>query len=210
MSKNILKNRRFYQKNVLKGEEYLQKEKKGIDNVLLFPITVVSSVFYYVAHTTVSIPLFATAVALFCALYYIIVRLGMNLRMQRYLAKTVEGYHFRWYELWRIRWNDKALVSAWHKKLIEMAKEESLTDTQIVQIIENQRLTNHKRFLYAWFIIVIGFSILLSILFISIRTNYKIAELQQYRRRYNLERTHLVTAKKQIILRSFFIKISKQ
>ena len=210
MSKNILKNRRFYQKNVLKGEEYLQKEKRGIDNVLLLPITVVSSVFYYVAHTTVSIPLFATAVALFCTFYYIIVRLGMNLRMQRYLAKTVEGYHFRWYELWRIRWNDKALVSAWHKKLIEMAKEESLTDTQIVQIIENQRLTNHKWFLYAWFIIVIGFSILLSILFISIRTNYKIAELQQYRRRYNLERTHLVTAKKQIILRSFFIKISKQ
>jgi len=199
MSKNILKNRRFYQKNVLKGEEYLQKEKRGIDNVLLLPITVVSSVFYYVAHTTVSIPLFATAVALFCTFYYIIVRLGMNLRMQRYLAKTVEGYHFRWYELWHIRWNDKALVSAWHKKLIEMAKEESLTDTQIVQIIENQRLT-----------IVIGFSILLSILFISIRTNYKIAELQQYRRRYNLERTHLVTAKKQIILRSFFIKISKQ
>ena len=205
MSKNILKNRRFYQKNVLKGEEYLQKEKRGIDNVLLLPITVVSSVFYYVAHTTVSIPLFATGVALFCIFYYIIVRLGMNLRMQRYLAKTVEGYHFRWYELWRIRWNDKALVSAWHKKLIEMAKEESLTDTQIVQIIENQRLTNHK-----WFSIVIGFSILLSILFISIRTNYKIAELQQYRRRYNLERTHLVTAKKQIILRSFFIKISKQ
>ena len=33
MSKNILKNRRFYQKNVLKGEEYLQKEKRGIDNV---------------------------------------------------------------------------------------------------------------------------------------------------------------------------------
>ena len=210
MSKNILKNRRFYQKNVLKGEEYLQKEKRGIDNVLLLPITVVSSVFYYVAHTTVSIPLFATAVALFCTFYYIIVRLGMNLRMQRYLAKTVEGYHFRWYELWRIRWNDKALVSAWHKKLIEMAKEESLTDTQIVQIIENQRLTNHKWLSYAWFIIVIGFSILLSILFISIRTNYKIAELQQYRRRYNLERTHLVTAKKQIILRSFFIKISKQ
>ena len=205
MSKNILKNRRFYQKNVLKGEEYLQKEKRGIDNVLLLPITVVSSVFYYVAHTTVSIPLFATAVALFCTFYYIIVRLGMNFRMQRYLAKTVEGYHFRWYELWYIRWNDKALVSAWHKKLIEMAKEESLTDTQIVQIIENQRLTNHK-----WFSIVIGFSILLSILFISIRTNYKIAELQQYRRRYNLERTHLVTAKKQIILRSFFIKISKQ
>ena len=210
MSKNILKNRRFYQKNVLKGEEYLQKEKRGIDNVLLLPIMVISSVFYYVAHTTVSIPLFATAVALFCTFYYIIVRLGINLRMQRYLAKTVEGYHFRWYELWRIRWNDKALVSAWHKKLIEMAKEESLTDTQIVQIIENQRLTNHKWFLYAWFIIVIGFSILLSILFISIRTNYKIAELQQYRRRYNLERTHLVTAKKQIILRSFFIKISKQ
>ena len=210
MSKNILKNRRFYQKNVLKGEEYLQKEKRGIDNVLLLPITVVSSVFYYVAHTTVSIPLFATGVALFCALYYIIVRLGMNLRMQRYLAKTVEGYHFRWYELWYIRWNDKALVSAWHKKLIEMAKEKSLTDTQIVQIIENQRLTNQKWFSYAWFIIVIGFSILLSILFISIRTNYKIAELQQYRRRYNLERTHLVTAKKQIILRSFFIKISKQ
>lgn len=210
MSKNILKNRRFYQKNVLKGEEYLQKEKRGIDNVLLLPITVVSSVFYYVAHTTVSIPLFATAVALFCTFYYIIVRLGMNLRMQRYLAKTVEGYHFRWYELWHIRWNDKALVSAWHKKLIEMAKEESLTDTQIVQIIENQRLTNQKWFSYAWFIIVIGFSILLSILFISIRTNYKIAELQQYRRRYNLERTHLVTAKKQIILRSFFIKISKQ
>ena len=49
MSKNILKNRRFYQKNVLKGEEYLQKEKRGIDNVLLLPITVVSSVFYYVA-----------------------------------------------------------------------------------------------------------------------------------------------------------------
>ena len=210
MSKNILKNRRFYQKNVLKGEEYLQKEKRGIDNVLLLPITVVSSVFYYVAHTTVSIPLFATAVALFCTFYYIIVRLGMNLRMQRYLAKTVEGYHFRWYELWHIRWNDKVLVSAWHKKLIEMAKEESLTDTQIVQIIENQRLTNHKWLSYAWFIIVIGFSILLSILFISIRTNYKIAELQQYRRRYNLERTHLVTAKKQIILRSFFIKISKQ
>ena len=210
MSKNILKNRRFYQKNVLKGEEYLQKEKRGIDNVLLLPITVVSSVFYYVAHTTVSIPLFATAVALFCTFYYIIVRLGMNLRMQRYLAKTVEGYHFRWYELWHIRWNDKVLVSAWHKKLIEMAKEESLTDTQIVQIIENQRLTNYKWFSYAWFIIVIGFSILLSILFISIRTNYKIAELQQYRRRYNLERTHLVTAKKQIILRSFFIKISKQ
>ena len=210
MSKNILKNRRFYQKNVLKGEEYLQKEKRGIDNVLLLPITVVSSVFYYVAHTTVSIPLFATAVALFCTFYYIIVRLGMNFRMQRYLAKTVEGYHFRWYELWHIRWNDKALVSAWHKKLIEMAKEESLTDTQIVQIIENQRLTNYKWFSYAWFIIVIGFSILLSILFISIRTNYKIAELQQYRRRYNLERTHLVTAKKQIILRSFFIKISKQ
>ncbi len=210
MSKNILKNRRFYQKNVLKGEDYLQKEKRGIDNVLLLPITVVSSVFYYVAHTTVSIPLFATAVALFCTFYYIIVRLGMNLRMQRYLAKTVEGYHFRWYELWHIRWNDKALVSAWHKKLIEMAKEESLTDTQIVQIIENQRLTNHKWLSYAWFIIVIGFSILLSILFISIRTNYKIAELQQYRRRYNLERTHLVTAKKQIILRSFFIKISKQ
>ena len=210
MSKNILKNRRFYQKNVLKGEEYLQKEKRGIDNVLLLPITVVSSVFYYVAHTTVSIPLFATAVALFCTFYYIIVRLGMNLRMQRYLAKTVEGYHFRWYELWHIRWNDKALISAWHKKLIEMAKEESLTDTQIVQIIENQRLTNYKWFSYAWFIIVIGFSILLSILFISIRTNYKIAELQQYRRRYNLERTHLVTAKKQIILRSFFIKISKQ
>ena len=210
MSKNILKNRRFYQKNVLKGEEYLQKEKRGIDNVLLLPITVVSSVFYYVAHTTVSIPLFATAVALFCTFYYIIVRLGMNLRMQRYLAKTVEDYHFRWYELWHIRWNDKALVSAWHKKLIEMAKEESLTDTQIVQIIENQRLTNQKWFSYAWFIIVIGFSILLSILFISIRTNYKIAELQQYRRRYNLERTHLVTAKKQIILRSFFIKISKQ
>ena len=210
MSKNILKNRRFYQKNVLKGEEYLQKEKRGIDNVLLLPITVVSSVFYYVAHTTVSIPLFATAVALFCTFYYIIVRLGMNLRMQRYLAKTVEGYHFRWYELWYIRWNDKALVSAWHKKLIEMAKEESLTDTQIVQIIENQRLTNYKWFSYAWFIIVIGFSILLSILFISIRTNYIIAELQQYRRRYNLERTHLVTAKKQIILRSFFIKISKQ
>ena len=210
MSKNILKNRRFYQKNVLKGEEYLQKEKRGIDNVLLLPITVVSSVFYYVAHTTVSIPLFATAVALFCTFYYIIVRLGMNLRMQRYLAKTVEGYHFCWYELWHIRWNDKVLVSAWHKKLIEMAKEESLTDTQIVQIIENQRLTNHKWFSYAWFTIVIGFSILLSILFISIRTNYKIAELQQYRRRYNLERTHLVTAKKQIILRSFFIKISKQ
>ena len=210
MSKNILKNRRFYQKNVLKGEEYLQKEKRGIDNVLLLPITVVSSVFYYVAHTTVSIPLFATAVALFCTFYYIIVRLGMNLRMQRYLAKTVEGYHFRWYELWYIRWNDKARVSAWHKKLIEMAKEKSLTDTQIVQIIENQRLTNQKWFSYAWFIIVIGFSILLSILFISIRTNYKIAELQQYRRRYNLERTHLVTAKKQIILRSFFIKISKQ
>ena len=210
MSKNILKNRRFYQKNVLKGEEYLQKEKRGIDNVLLLPITVVSSVFYYVAHTTVSIPLFATAVALFCTFYYIIVRLGMNLRMQRYLAKTVEGYHFRWYELWYIRWNDKALVSAWHKKLIEMAKEKSLTDTQIVQIIDNQRLTNQKWFSYAWFIIVIGFSILLSILFISIRTNYKIAELQQYRRRYNLERTHLVTAKKQIILRSFFIKISKQ
>ena len=210
MSKNILKNRRFYQKNVLKGEEYLQKEKRGIDNVLLLPITVVSSVFYYVAHTTVSIPLFATAVALFCTFYYIIVRLGMNLRMQRYLAKTVEGYHFRWYELWYIRWNDKALVSAWHKKLIEMAKEESLTDTQIVQIIENQRLTNYKWFSYAWFIIVIGFSILLSILFISIRTNYKIAELQQYRRRYNLERTHLVTVKKQIIIRSFFIKISKQ
>ena len=210
MSKNILKNRRFYQKNVLKGEEYLQKEKRGIDNVLLLPITVVSSVFYYVAHTTVSIPLFATAVALFCTFYYIIVRLGMNLRMQRYLAKTVEGYHFRWYELWYIRWNDKALVSAWHKKLIEMAKEKSLTDTQIVQIIENQRLTNQKWFSYAWFIIVIGFSILLSILFISIRTNYKIAELQQYRRRYNLERTHLVTTKKQIILRSFFIKISKQ
>lgn len=210
MSKNILKNRRFYQKNVLKGEEYLQKEKRGIDNVLLLPITVVSSVFYYVAHTTVSIPLFATAVALFCTFYYIIVRLGMNLRMQRYLAKTVEGYHFRWYELWYIRWNDKVLVSAWHKKLIEMAKEESLTDTQIVQIIENQRLTNYKWFSYAWFIIVIGFSILLSILFISIRTNYKIAELQQYRRRYNLERTHLVTTKKQIILRSFFIKISKQ
>ena len=210
MYKNILKNRRFYQKNVLKGEDYLQKEKRGIDNVLLLPITVVSSVFYYVAHTTVSIPLFATAVALFCTFYYIIVRLGMNLRMQRYLAKTVEGYHFRWYELWHIRWNDKALVSAWHKKLIEMAKEESLTDTQIVQIIENQRLTNHKWLSYAWFIIVIGFSILLSILFISIRTNYKIAELQQYRRRYNLERTHLVTAKKQIILRSFFIKISKQ
>ena len=175
----------------------------------MLPITVVSSVFYYVAHTTVSIPLFTIAVALFCALYYIIVRLGMNLRMQRYLAKTVEGYHFRWYELWHIRWNDKALVSAWHKKLIEMAKEESLTDTQIVQIIENQRLTNHKWFSYAWFIIVIGFSILLSILFISIRTNYKIAELQQYRRRYNLERTHLVTAKKQIILRSFFWKITK-
>ena len=87
MSKNILKNRRFYQKNVLKGEEYLQKEKRGIDNVLLLPITVVSSVFYYVAHTTVSIPLFATGVALFCIFYYIIVRLGMNLRMQRYLAK---------------------------------------------------------------------------------------------------------------------------
>ena len=162
MSKNILKNRRFYQKNVLKGEEYLQKEKRGIDNVLLLPITVVSSVFYYVAHTTVSIPLFATAVALFCTFYYIIVRLGMNLRMQRYLAKTVEGYHFCWYELWHIRWNDKVLVSAWHKKLIEMAKEESLTDTQIVQIIENQRLTNHKWFSYAWFIIVIGFSILLN------------------------------------------------
>lgn len=90
-----------------------------------------------------------------------------------------------------------------------MAKEESLTDTQIVQIIENQRLTNHKWFSYAWFIIVIGFSILLSILFISIRTNYKIAELQQYRRRYNLERTYLATAKKQIILRSFFWKITK-
>ena len=95
----------------------------------------------------------------------------MNLRM--HLAKTVESYHFRWYELWRIRWNDKVLVSAWHKKLIEMAKEESLTDTHIVQIIEDQRLTNHIWFSYAWFIIVIGFSILLSILFISIRTNYK-------------------------------------
>ena len=210
MSKNILKNRRFYQKNVLKGEEYLQKEKRGIDNVLLLPITVVSSVFYYVAHTTVSIPLFATAVALFCAFYYIIVRLGMNLRMQRYLAKTVEGYHFRWYELWHIRWNDKALVSAWHKKLIEMAKEESLTDTQIVQIIENQRLGNRKRVSYAWLIIVIGFSILLSILFVSIRTNYKIAELQQYRRRYNLEKAYSVTTKKQIILRSFFIKFVRQ
>ena len=170
----------------------------------------VSSVFYYVAHTTVSIPLFATAVAIFCTLYYIIVRLGMNLRMQRYLAKTVEGYHFRWYELWHIRWNDKALVSAWHKKLIEMAKEESLTDTQIVQIIENQRLGNRKRVSYAWLIIVIGFSILLSILFVSIRTNYKIAELQQYRRRYNLEKAYSVTTKKQIILRSFFIKFVRQ
>ena len=210
MSKNILKNRRFYQKNVLKGEEYLQKEKRGIDNVLLLPITVVSSVFYYVAHTTVSIPLFATAVALFCTFYYIIVRLGMNLRMQRYLAKTVEGYHFRWYELWHIRWNDKALVSAWHKKLIEMAKEEALTDTQIVQIIENQRLGNRKRVSYTWLIILIGFSILLSILFVSIRTNYKIAELQQYRRRYNLEKTYSVTTKKQIILRSFFIKFVRQ
>lgn len=210
MSKNILKNRRFYQKNVLKGEEYLQKEKRGIDNVLLLPITVVSSVFYYVAHTTVSIPLFATAVALFCTFYYIIVRLGMNLRMQRYLAKTVEGYHFRWYELWHIRWNDKALVSAWHKKLIEIAKEEALTDTQIVQIIENQRLGNRKRVSYTWLIILIGFSILLSILFVSIRTNYKIAELQQYRRRYNLEKSYSVTTKKQIILRSFFIKFVRQ
>mgnify|MGYP000003242113 FL=1 len=210
MSKNILKNSKFFQKNILKGEEYLQKEKRGIDNVLLLPITVVSSVFYYVAHTTVSIPLFATAVALFCALYYIIVRLGMNLRMQRYLAKTVEGYHFRWYELWHIRWNDKALVSAWHKKLIEIAKEEALTDTEIVQIIESQRLGNRKRVSYAWLIIVISFSILLSILFISIRTNYKIAELQQYRRRNNLERTYSVTAKKQIILRSFFIKFVRQ
>ena len=210
MSKNILKNRRFYQKNVLKGEDYLQKEKRGIDNVLLLPITVVSSVFYYVAHTTVSIPLFATAVALFCTFYYIIVRLGMNLRMQRYLAKTVEGYHFRWYELWHIRWNDKALVSAWHKKLIEIAKEEALTDTQIVQIIENQRLGNRKRVSYTWLIILIGFSILLSILFVSIRTNYKIAELQQYRRRYNLEKSYSVTTKKQIILRSFFIKFVRQ
>ena len=210
MSKNILKNRRFYQKNVLKGEEYLQKEKRGIDNVLLLPITVVSSVFYYVAHTTVSIPLFATAVALFCTFYYIIVRLGMNLRMQRYLAKTVEGYHFRWYELWHIRWNDKALVSAWHKKLIEIAKEEALTDTEIVQIIENQRLGNRKRVSYTWLIILIGFSILLSILFVSIRTNYKIAELQQYRRRYNLEKSYSVTTKKQIILRSFFIKFVRQ
>lgn len=58
MSKNILKNRRFYQKNILKGEEYLQKEKRGIDNVLLLPITVVSSVFYYVAHTTLLVYLY--------------------------------------------------------------------------------------------------------------------------------------------------------
>ena len=91
-----------------------------------------------------------------------------------------------------------------------MAKEESLTDTQIVQIIENQRLGNRKRVSYAWLIIVIGFSILLSILFVSIRTNYKIAELQQYRRRYNLEKAYSVTTKKQIILRSFFIKFVRQ
>ena len=84
-------------------------------------------------------------------------KIGYEFSYAKVFAKTVEGYHFRWYELWYIRWNDKALVSAWHKKLIEMAKEESLTDTQIVQIIENQRLTNHKWFSYAWFIIVIGF-----------------------------------------------------
>ena len=94
MSKNILKNRRFYQKNVLKGEEYLQKEKRGIDNVLLLPITVVSSVFYYVAHTTVSIPLFATAVALFLYILLYNCKIGNEFAHAKVFGKNSRGLSF--------------------------------------------------------------------------------------------------------------------
>ena len=48
---NFLILRKYSPKNMLKGEDFLEKETNSIHNALFLPVTIVSSFVYYAAHT---------------------------------------------------------------------------------------------------------------------------------------------------------------
>ena len=50
---NSLILKKYSPKNMLKGEDFLEKETNSIHNALFLPITIVSSFVYYAAHTNI-------------------------------------------------------------------------------------------------------------------------------------------------------------
>ena len=50
---NSLILRKYSPKNMLKGEDFLEKETNSIHNALFLPVTIVSSFVYYAAHTNI-------------------------------------------------------------------------------------------------------------------------------------------------------------
>ena len=107
---NSLILRKYSPKNMLKGEDFLEKETNSIHNALFLPVTIVSSFVYYAAHTNIENKILVYIAAIFGIIYYILTRLIFTYRLQKHLAQTIANYQFKW-NLWFVDWRDEALTS---------------------------------------------------------------------------------------------------
>ena len=96
---NFLILRKYSPKNMLKGEDFLEKETNSIHNALFLPVTIVSSFVYYAAHTNIENKILVYIAAIFGIIYYILTRLIFTYRLQKHLAETIANYQFKW-NLW--------------------------------------------------------------------------------------------------------------
>ena len=108
---NSLILRKYSPKNMLKGEDFLEKETNSIHNALFLPVTIVSSFVYYAAHTNIENKILVYIAAIFGIIYYILTRLIFTYRLQKHLAQTIANYQFKW-NLWFVDWRDEALQQA--------------------------------------------------------------------------------------------------
>ena len=93
---NSLILRKYSPKNMLKGEDFLEKETNSIHNALFLPVTIVSSFVYYAAHTNIENKILVYIAAIFGIIYYILTRLIFTYRLQKHLAETIANYQFKW------------------------------------------------------------------------------------------------------------------
>ena len=179
---NSLILRKYSPKNMLKGEDFLEKETNSIHNALFLPVTIVSSFVYYAAHTNIENKILVYIAAIFGIIYYILTRLIFTYRLQKHLAQTIANYQFKW-NLWFVDWRDEALQQAWTEKLQVLRKRGELTHQKHQKILHTYQQHSTARWAYIGLFLLICVSTFFALLLTTTKSHHKLTDFNRNRRR---------------------------
>ena len=179
---NSLILRKYSPKNMLKGEDFLEKETNSIHNALFLPVTIVSSFVYYAAHTNIENKILVYIAAIFGIIYYILTRLIFTYRLQKHLAQTIANYQFKW-NLWFVDWRDEALQQAWTEKLQVLRKRGELTHQKHQKILYTYQQHSTAKWAYIGFFLLICVSTFFALLLTTTKSHHKLTDFNRNRRR---------------------------